>query len=182
MRFVETGLSGSWLVDPQPVADERGSFMRTFCEKEFASHGLATRFVQHSQSHSSRRGTLRGMHFQVAPYAEVKLVSCVRGAIYDVIVDLRPSSPTLHRWVGIELTPENRRQVYVPAGFAHGFQTLRYDTLVSYLISQSYTPEASAGVRYDDPAFGIDWPLAPTAISEKDRAWPLLNSRVLGQA
>lgn len=182
MRFVETGLSGSWLVDPQPVADERGSFMRTFCEKEFASHGLATRFVQHSQSLSSRRGTLRGMHFQEAPYAEVKLVSCVRGAIYDVIVDLRPSSPTLHRWVGIELTPENRRQVYVPAGFAHGFQTLKDDTLVSYLISQFYTPEASAGVRYDDPAFGIDWPLAPTAMSEKDRAWPLLKSPVFGQA
>lgn len=179
MRFIQTKLNGAWLVEPDPVVDERGSFARTFCEKEFENHGMETRFVQHSQSHSSRRGTLRGMHFQQAPYSEVKLVSCIAGAIYDVIVDMRPFSPTLHQWIGFELSPQNRRQVYVPEGFAHGFQTLSDDAVVSYMISQFYTPHASTGVKFDDPVFAIDWPLEPTAMSDRDREWPLLKNRVL---
>lgn len=175
MRFVETELSGAWLVEPEPVADARGSFMRTFCENEFADRGLETRFVQHSQSHSILRGTLRGMHFQLPPHGEVKLVSCISGAIYDVVVDLRPASPTLYQWVGVELTPENRRQIYVPEGFAHGFQTLTDDAVVSYMISRFYAPMASVGVRHDDPVLAIYWPLRPTAMSDRDRAWPLLD-------
>lgn len=178
MQFTETKLSGAWLIEPTPVWDDRGSFARTFCEREFAEHGLTTRFVQHSASHSVLKGTLRGMHFQEAPFGEVKLVSCIRGAMFDVIIDLRPGSATRHKWVGVELTPENRRQLYIPAGFAHGFQTLSDDTVVSYLISEFYEPKASIGVRYSDPAFIINWPLRPTAVSEKDRAWPLLGERV----
>lgn len=176
MRFVETELSGAWIVEPEPVGDGRGSFMRTFCENEFTAAGLETRFVQHSQSHSAQKGTLRGMHFQLRPHGEVKLVSCIRGAICDVIIDMRPSSPTRHRWIAVELSPENRRQLYVPVGFAHGFQTLTDDAVVSYLISQFYVPQASVGVRFDDPAFAINWPLAPGVMSERDRAWPLLEA------
>jgi len=120
------------------------------------------------------RGTLRGMHFQLAPHAEVKVVSCLRGAMFDVIIDLRPESPTYRRWIGVELTAHNQRQLYIPAGFAHGFQTLADDTVTNYLISEFYVPQASVGVRFDDPAFGITWPMAPTTMSDKDRAWPLL--------
>jgi dTDP-4-dehydrorhamnose 3,5-epimerase len=180
VRFLETKLSGAWLIEPEPIVDERGSFTRTFCANEFGDRGLETRFVQNSQSENLFKGTLRGMHFQLAPHAEVKLVSCIRGAIYDVIVDMRPSSPSRYKWVGYELTPENRRQLYVPAGFAHGFQTLTDDTVVSYLISEFYTPQASFGVRYDDPAFGIAWPMVPTAMSEKDHNWPLIQDVVSG--
>lgn len=172
MRFQETRLCGAWLIEPEPQRDERGFFARTFCAREYAERSLATRFVQNSTSHSVARGTLRGMHFQRAPHGEVKVVSCLRGAIWDVIVDLRPESPTYRRWQGFELTGENRSQLYVPAGFAHGFQTLRDDTEVGYLISAFYAPAAATGVRYDDPAFAIDWPLPVASISEKDRAWP----------
>ncbi|PSJ58643.1 dTDP-4-dehydrorhamnose 3,5-epimerase [Pseudaminobacter soli (ex Li et al. 2025)] len=178
MRFFETKLSGAWLIEPEPIVDERGSFMRTFCARELGERGLETRFVQNSQSENSFKGTLRGMHFQLAPHAEVKLVSCIRGAIYDVIIDLRPSSPSRYKWAGFELTSQNRRQLYIPAGFAHGFQTLTDDTGVSYLISEFYARQASVGVRFDDPAFGIDWPMAPTAMSDKDRNWPLLQDFV----
>jgi dTDP-4-dehydrorhamnose 3,5-epimerase len=174
MQFTETELAGVWVIDPMPVVDSRGSFARVFCEREMADHGLATRFVQHSRSQSLRKGTLRGLHFQEQPYSEVKLVSCVRGTIFDVVVDLRPGSPTWHRWLSFELTPESMKQVYIPAGFAHGFQTLTDGVEISYMISQFYTPGASTGVRYDDPCFSIDWPLSPTVISEKDRTWPLV--------
>ena len=172
MRFTETELNGVWLIEPTPMVDDRGSFTRFFCEKEMADCGLVTRFVQHSHSCSTARGTLRGLHYQREPYAEVKLVSCVRGAIFDVVVDMRPNSPTRYRWLGFELTHENRKQLYIPAGFAHGLQTLTDDTEVSYLISQFYTPHASTGARYNDPAFSIDWPESPTAMSERDRSWP----------
>ncbi|RVA36664.1 dTDP-4-dehydrorhamnose 3,5-epimerase [Mesorhizobium sp. M7A.F.Ca.US.001.01.1.1] len=182
MQFTETELKGVWLIEPTPVVDDRGSFTRLFCEKEMADCGLATRFVQHSRAHSVKKGTLRGLHFQDDPYAEVKLVSCVRGAIFDVVVDLRPNSPTRHCWLGFELTPENMRQVYIPAGFAHGLQTLTDDAEVSYLISQFYTPHASTGARYNDPAFSIAWPLMPTAMSERDRTWPLLMQRTAAGA
>jgi dTDP-4-dehydrorhamnose 3,5-epimerase len=176
VRFTETELGGAWLIEPVPNIDDRGSFARTFCEKEMADCGLATRFVQHSQSHSVLKGTLRGLHFQKDPYGEVKIVSCIRGAIYDVIVDLRPGSPTRYRWAAYELTPGNKKQLYIPAGFAHGFQTLTEHAEVSYLISQFYVPQASTGLRYDDPAFAIDWPMHPSVLSERDRNWPRLNA------
>ena len=182
MQFAETELKGVWLIEPTPVVDDRGSFTRLFCEKEMADCGLATRFVQHSRAHSVKKGTLRGLHFQEDPYAEVKLVSCVRGAIYDVVVDMRANSPTRYHWLGFELTPANMRQVYIPAGFAHGLQTLTDDTEVSNLISKFYTPHASTGVRYNDPAFSINWPLMPTAMSERDSTWPLVKQRTAIEA
>jgi dTDP-4-dehydrorhamnose 3,5-epimerase len=172
MRFVEAKLSGAWLIDPEPTQDHRGFFARTFCVREFAQYGLETDFVQHSTSYSSAKGTLRGMHFQRAPHAEVKIVRCPKGAIWDVIIDLRPSSPTYRRWQAFELTAENRRQLYVPAGFAHGFQTLCDDTEAGYLISAYYAPSAAYGVRYDDPAFAIAWPLPPGPMSARDNGWP----------
>jgi len=175
MLFHETELPGVWLIELTPNLDERGSFTRTFCEREMADRGLENRFVQHSRSRSVQKGTLRGMHFQREPHGEVKIVSCMRGAILDVAVDLRPGSPTRHRWVAYELTPENNRMLYIPKGFAHGFQTLADDAEVSYLISEFYAPQAAAGVRYDDPALGIDWPLAPTTMSDKDRSWAFVD-------
>jgi dTDP-4-dehydrorhamnose 3,5-epimerase len=171
MRFEATNLAGAWLIVPEPVSDERGFFARTFCVRELAEHGLETEFVQHSASVSLKRGTLRGMHFQREPHGEVKIVTCVKGAILDVIVDLRPASPTFRRWRGFELTDENRHRLYIPKGFAHGFQTLTDNVEVGYLISAFYEPSAASGVRHDDPAFGIEWPLPVTAISEKDKGW-----------
>ncbi|OBQ71293.1 dTDP-4-dehydrorhamnose 3,5-epimerase [Mesorhizobium erdmanii] len=182
MQFTETELQGVWLIEPTSMVDDRGSFTRLFCEKEMADCGLATRFVQHSRAHSVKKGTLRGLHYQEEPYAEIKLVSCVRGAIFDVVVDLRPNSPTRYNWLGFELTPENMKQVYIPAGFAHGLQTLTDDTEVSYLISQFYTPNASTGVLYNDPAFSISWPLMPTAMSDRDKRWPLIRRRTAAGA
>ncbi len=172
MRFEETNLCGAWLIDLAPARDQRGFFARTFCVQAYADHGLTTGFVQHSTSQSVARGTLRGMHFQRAPHSEVKVVRCLKGAIWDVIIDLRPDSPTYRRWQGFELTADNQRQLYVPEGFAHGFQTLSDDTQVGYLISAFYAPLAASGVRHDDPAFAIDWPLPLTEISDKDRNWP----------
>ena len=178
MRFEETNLCGAWLIDLAPARDHRGFFARTFCVQAYADHGLTTGFVQHSTSQSVARGTLRGMHFQRAPRSEVKVVRCLKGAIWDVIIDLRPDSPTYCRWQGFELTAANQRQLYVPEGFAHGFQTLCDDSWVSYLISAFHAPLAASGVRYDDPAFAIDWPLPVTEISEKDRTWPDFRDRV----
>jgi dTDP-4-dehydrorhamnose 3,5-epimerase len=172
MGFEETDLSGAWLIHLIPARDHRGFFARTFCVQAYADQGLTTGFVQHSTSQSVTRGTLRGMHFQRAPHAEVKVVRCLKGAIWDVIIDLRPDSPTYRHWQGFELTADNQIQLYVPQGFAHGFQTLCDDTQVGYLISAFYAPQAASGVRYNDPAFAIDWPLPVTEISEKDRSWP----------
>jgi dTDP-4-dehydrorhamnose 3,5-epimerase len=172
MRFIETDLFGAWLIEPIPARDARGFFARTFCAREFAEHGLTTRFVQNSTSQSAARGTLRGMHFQRAPHAEAKVVSCLKGAVWDVMIDLRPESPTYRRWQGFELTASNYRQLYIPEGLAHGFQTLCDDAEVGYLISEFYEPKAAGGVRYDDPIFAIEWPLPVTVISEKDRTWP----------
>ncbi len=174
MRFIETALPGAWLVVPEPITDERGFFQRTFCEREFEAHGLPTRFVQHSTSYSARAGTLRGLHFQLAPHTESKVVSCRRGTIFDVIVDVRRGSPTFSRWIGVELSARNHHQLFVPQGFAHGFQSLSDDAEVSYLISEFYAPAASAGVRYDDPSLAIEWPLPVTAMSPRDQALPLL--------
>jgi dTDP-4-dehydrorhamnose 3,5-epimerase len=172
MHFAESFLAGAWLIGSVPARDSRGSFTRTFCLQEFAEHGLETRFAQQSTSHSAARGTLRGLHYQRAPHTEVKVVSCRRGKIWDVIVDLRSSSPTYRRWQSFELTAGDHRRLYIPMGFAHGFQSLSDDTEVDYLISAFYEPAAAAGVRYDDPAFAITWPLPVSAISDKDRTWP----------
>lgn len=175
MRFLETSLDGVWLIEPEPIRDTRGYFARTFCMRDFEERGLESRFVQHSRSFSAKKGTLRGLHFQTAPHTEVKLVSCVAGAIYDVIVDLRPDSPTHLKWEGFELSADNKRQLYVPAGFAHGFQTLTDDAELNYLISAFYEPAASTGISYDDPALGVKWPLPVSVISDRDKSWqPLL--------
>lgn len=172
MLFTKTRLDGAWLVEPEPNRDSRGWFARTFCEREFEAHGLETRFVQHSTSQNVSRGTLRGMHFQMASHAEVKLVRCLKGAIYDVIIDLNPGSPTHRQWQGFELSAANMRQLYIPKGFAHGFQTLEDASEIGYLISDFYAPDASTGVRWDDPVFGIKWPLPVSVMSDKDKAWP----------
>jgi dTDP-4-dehydrorhamnose 3,5-epimerase len=172
MRFTPTSLRDAVLIDLEKRADPRGWFARTFCEAEFAAQGLATRFVQANASANPMAGTLRGMHFQHAPHAEVKVVRCTRGAIFDAIIDLRPGSPTFRRWEGFELTAENGRMLYVPEGFAHGYLTLEDASEVAYLVSHPYTPGAEGGLRYDDPAFGVAWPRAVAAISDKDAAWP----------
>ena len=160
------------LVEPEPIWDERGFFTRSFCVSEFAEHGLTTSFVQHSMSYSQHKHTLRGMHFQNPPHAEVKIVSCIAGSIYDVIVDLRPQSPSYLKWQGFELTASNRRILYIPSGFAHGFQTLEDDTEVLYAMSAEYVPDAARGVRWDDPAFQVKWPLPVSVISDRDRRFP----------
>jgi dTDP-4-dehydrorhamnose 3,5-epimerase len=171
--FTRTTLQDAVVIDVERRGDERGYLARTFCEREFADHGLVTRFVQASTIFSPTRDTLRGLHFQEPPYAEVKLVRCTRGAVHVTIVDLRPDSPTHQQWLGVELSPENGRLLYVPKGFAQGYQTLFDDTEVAYEMSHEYVPEAARGVRWNDPAFGIDWPPAEQRIiSERDRAWP----------
>jgi dTDP-4-dehydrorhamnose 3,5-epimerase len=173
MRFTPLELPGAFLIDVERRADERGFLARTFCAAEFAEHGLATGFVQASTIYSARRHTLRGLHFQEAPFREVKLVRCTRGAAHVVIVDLRPASRTFRRWAGIDLTPANERLVYVPEGFAQGYQTLANETEVAYQMSSPYVPEAACGVRWDDAAFGIEWPAAERRIiSERDLRWP----------
>ncbi len=175
MRFLETKLDGAWLIEPEPIRDSRGYFARTFCVRDFDERGLESRFVQHSRSFSATKGTLRGLHFQTPPHEEVKLVSCVSGAVFDVIVDMRPGSPSYRKWQGFELSADNKRQLYVPAGFAHGFQTLTDDAELNYLISAFYEPAASTGISYDDPALGVTWPLPVSVISDRDRSWgPLL--------
>jgi dTDP-4-dehydrorhamnose 3,5-epimerase len=175
MLFTATELQDAYIIDLDRREDNRGFFARTWAQDEFESRGLVSRVVQANLSYNRTKGTLRGMHFQHAPYAETKLVRCVRGAIQDVIIDLRPASPSFKRWIGVELTAENRRALYVPEGFAHGFQTLVDDVEVMYQVSQAYTPSAEGGVRYDDPAFAIAWPLPPTEMSPKDTRWPLFE-------
>jgi dTDP-4-dehydrorhamnose 3,5-epimerase len=175
MIFTETPLKGAFILDLEPHTDSRGFFARVFCAVEFAAHGLNTSVAQSSLSWSRRRGTLRGMHFSVPPGAEAKLVRCIRGAIHDVIIDLRRESPTYRAHFAVELTAESRRALYIPEQFAQGFQTLTDDTEVYYQMSAFYDPACQRGVRYDDPAFGIAWPLPVTEISDKDRNWPLLG-------
>jgi dTDP-4-dehydrorhamnose 3,5-epimerase len=173
MIFTETKLSGAYVIDLEPIRDPRGFFARAWCEDEFREHGLEAHVAQSNVSFNERKGTLRGMHFQRSPHEEAKFVRCTRGSMLDVIIDLRPDSPTFTRWMGVELTADNRRSLYVPRGFAHGFQTLEDDTEVFYMTSHSYAPGAEGGVRWDDPAFGIAWPLGePSVISDKDASWP----------
>src|SRR5262249_3900890 len=174
--FTETRLEGAFVIEPEKLEDERGFFARTWCRREFEAHGLNPRLVQCSVSFNEKRGTLRGMHYQVAPHEEAKLVRCTKGAIYDVIVDLRPGSPTFKRHVAVVLTVENRTMLYIPEGCAHGFQTLEDKTEVVYQMSEFYAPECARGVRWDDPAFAIEWPSAERTIIERDRNYPNFSS------
>ncbi len=171
MTFEATGLSGAYVIELDAYRDERGFFARAFCQRTFAERGLESVMVQGNLSFNLEAGTLRGMHYQVAPAEEAKLVRCTRGAIFDVIIDLRPSSPTYLRHVGVELSADNRRALYVPPLFAHGFQTLEDDAEVSYLVSAFHDPSAERGVRYDDPTFAISWPLPVAVTSAKDAGW-----------
>lgn len=175
MKLTELELPGAFLIDLEPMEDERGFFARSFCRREFAVHGLNAAVAQCGISYNRTRGTLRGLHYQVPPAAEAKLVRCTRGAVYDVLVDLRPASPTCCRWTAVELTAENYRMVYIPEGLAHGFQTLYDDTELLYQISEFYAPEFARGLRWDDPAFQIAWPLPVSAISDRDRSHPLFQ-------
>ena len=172
MIFTPARLPGLCLIGMERQADDRGWFARAWCQREFAEHGLDTGLAQVSLSSNKRRGTLRGMHYQRAPHGETKLVRCVRGTIWDVALDLRPASPTHGQWQGFELSAENGLALYIPEGFAHGFQTLAPESEVLYQISTFYAPEVAAGVRYNDPAFAIDWPLPVSVISPRDAAWP----------
>lgn len=172
MIFTETTLKEAFLIEPERREDERGFFARTWCQREFESHGLHKKWVQCNISFNKKKGTLRGMHYQVPPYEEAKLVRCTRGAIFDVIIDLRLQSPSFKQWVTLELTADNRRMLYIPEGFAHGFQTLTDETEIFYQMSQFYAPAHANGVRWDDPVFNITWPADERTISERDRSYP----------
>ena len=175
MIFEETELSGAYIVELERREDARGFFARAFCQNEFEAHGLKPIIAQANIASNRARGTLRGMHFQYPPSAETKLVRCTRGAIVDIIVDLRPESPTYLRHIAVELTADNHRALYVPERFAHGYQVLRDNTDTSYQVGEFYAPGAESGLRHDDPRLGLQWPLPVTAISDKDRVWPLLD-------
>lgn len=172
MIFTETKLKGAFILEIKKLEDERGFFGRSWCANELAVHGLKHDIKQSNTSLSLKKGTIRGMHYQNDPFQETKLVRCTRGAIYDVIIDLRKNSPTYKQWVGVELTQDNYKMLYVPEDFAHGFITLEDNCEVSYLVTQFYTPGAEAGIRWDDPAFKIHWPISPIIISEKDKNHP----------
>ncbi len=172
MKFVETPLAGAFVIELDLLEDERGHFARTFDAQEFERHGLDPAVVQCNTSFNARAGTLRGMHYQADPDGEAKLVRCTRGGIYDVAVDLRAASDTYCKWFGAELTHDNARMLYIPVGFGHGFQTLVDDTEVHYQMSHHYVPDQGRGVRFDDPAFGIEWPLPTQIVSERDRQYP----------
>lgn len=175
MRFAPLEIVDAFLIDVEPLSDERGLFARVFSEKEYAEQHLPTHFPQCSTSFNNFRGTIRGLHYQRKPYEEAKVVRCTRGSVFDVIVDLRRDSRTFRHWVGFELTEDNRRSVFVPAGVAHGFQTLSDNAEVYYQISTPYVPEAACGVRWDDPAIGVGWPLPVSVISSRDAALPALT-------
>jgi dTDP-4-dehydrorhamnose 3,5-epimerase len=175
MRFSETAVAGARLIEPSPHEDERGRFLRAWCSREFSEHGLEFLPVQANLGLSVRQGTIRGMHFQAAPALEAKLIRCTRGSMFDVVLDLRPNSVSYGQWYGAKLSADNGRMLYVPEQCAHGYQTLEDNTEMYYLTSQFYTPSVASGVRFDDPAFGIEWPLAVTVVSDQDRNWPLVE-------
>ena len=172
LKFLPTDLAGAYLIDIEPLEDERGFFARNWCRREFEQHGLDTKHAQFSISFNKKCGTLRGLHYQTKPHEEAKVVRCTRGIIYDVIVDMRPESSSFMKWIAVELSAENRRMIYIPRGFAHGFQTLTDNTEVLYQISEFYHPKFAKSLRWDDPAFGIKWPSAERIISERDRQCP----------
>ncbi len=176
MMFVETTLKGAFVVEPERREDERGFFARTFCREEFDAHGLNSRIAQCNISFNRSRGSLRGMHYQGVPYEEAKVISCARGAIFDAIIDLRPRSSTFGHWFALELTDDNYKMLYVPEGFAHGFQVLQEDSVVHYQMSEFYHPESAQGISWDDPFFKIAWPLHPTTISPQDRSYEPFNA------
>ncbi|MEM2614440.1 MAG: dTDP-4-dehydrorhamnose 3,5-epimerase [Nitrososphaerota archaeon] len=193
MRFIETELKGAFIIEPEPAEDHRGFFARIFCEEEFRKHGIDFKVVQCNISFNKRKGTLRGMHFQAPPYEEAKLVRCIKGAIYDVIIDLRRESPTFKKWIAVLLRsyesslnmadlplclkPPAGSMLYIPKGFAHGFQTLEDDTEIFYFMSEFYHPEYASGVRWNDPAFGIKWPISEIIISDKDKSYTNFNPK-----
>jgi len=173
MKFIPIELKDAYIIKLEPLKDERGFFIRSFCKKEFEKHNLNFRIVQCNISINKKKGTLRGMHYQVAPYGEAKLVSCIRGAMYDVIIDLSPDSPTYCQWFSVELSAKNYKMLYIPEGFAHGFQALEDDTVVFYQMAEFYHPECAKGLRWDDPKFAIKWPRVKNRlISAKDRSYP----------
>jgi dTDP-4-dehydrorhamnose 3,5-epimerase len=180
MKFTETKLKGAFIIDLEHRSDNRGFFARTFCQKEFETHGLSPKVAQCNLSFNEKAGTLRGLHYQLPPATEAKLVRCLQGAIYDVIVDMRPDSSTYLQHVGVELSADNRRALYVPDMFAHGYQALVDGAEALYQVSEFYTPGVEQGLRYDDPALGIKWPLPATVISDKDQAWSLLETVSVG--
>jgi dTDP-4-dehydrorhamnose 3,5-epimerase len=175
LKFLPTPLTGAYLIELELLEDERGFFARSFCQSEFRAHGLDPVVAQCNVSFNRKRGTLRGLHYQAEPHVEAKLVRCTRGAVWDVIVDLRKGSLTVRQWHAAELTADNRRALYIPAGFAHGFQTLADDTEVLYQMSEFYHPESARGILWDDPALQINWPLSNPTVSERDRSYPPLN-------
>jgi dTDP-4-dehydrorhamnose 3,5-epimerase len=177
MRFLETGIAEAWMIEPEPHCDERGRFLRAWCTNEFSAQGIEFSPVQANIISSLIKGTLRGFHFQRAPALEAKLVRCTKGAVFDVVLDLRPESASFRKWFGIQLTPHAANMLYVPERCAHGCQALEDETEIHYMASASYAPGAAFGVRYDDPAFGIRLPLAPTNVSAQDRNWPLFEQR-----
>ncbi len=171
MKFHQTPVQGAWLIELEANGDDRGFFGRAFCTEEFKAHGIDMPVVQANLANTVQRGTLRGLHYQVAPAAEAKLMRCVRGSVFDVLVDVREDSPTYLKWFGVELSARNHQALYVPPLCAHGYLTLEDDTDMFYLVSEAYTPGAERGARWDDPAFGIDWPITPVVLSEKDSQW-----------
>jgi dTDP-4-dehydrorhamnose 3,5-epimerase len=175
MRFTPTSIVGAQVIDPTPHQDERGRFLRAWCAREFAEHGIDFLPLQSNMGFSRQKGTTRGMHFQKSPALEAKLVRCTRGTMFDVVLDLRPGSSSYGKWYGVELSAENGRMLYVPEHCAHGYQTLEDSTEMHYMTSQFYTPAAVLGVRFDDPAFAIHWPLPATVVSDQDRNWPLVK-------
>jgi len=181
MIFSETKLKGAYTIEIEKLKDNRGFFARAWCRKEFAGHGLTSRVVQTNISFNIKKGTLRGMHYQIAPYEESKLVRCTAGAIYDVIIDLRPDCPTYLQWVGVELTADNHKMLFVPENFAHGFQTLQDNTEVTYQVTQFYTPGSERGIRWDDKAINIEWPEDAAVISDKDKNWPDFTPQLLSR-
>lgn len=172
MKFTPAPIPGGFVIDLEPIGDERGFFSRMFCEIEFGKAGLETRFVQMNDSYSANKGTMRGLHYQLAPSAEVKVVRCIRGAAWDVILDLREDQPTFGQWFGTEITAENRRAMYVPRGFAHGFITLQDDTELVYMVSDFYDKARERGVRWNDPRFAVGWPIEPVVVSARDQGHP----------
>ena len=175
MKFTELGLTGVWLIEPEPFSDERGIFFRHFCAQEFAAHGLVSAVFQGNISVNSHHGTLRGFHYQEPPFEEAKTLSCITGAIYDIIVDLRQQSPTFMKWIEVELSAQERRSLHVPRGCANAWITTAPNTIVHYYMSELYSPQAYRGFRYNDPAFSFRWPMEPNVISEKDRHLPDFN-------
>jgi dTDP-4-dehydrorhamnose 3,5-epimerase len=175
MKFLPCDIAGAWIIDPTPVEDDRGRFMRAWCRREFAEHGIDFTPVQANVGFSLREGTVRGLHYQIAPALEAKLVRCILGSVFDVVVDLRPSSPTYRSWFGIHLSGHDGRMMYVPEGCAHGCQSTEDNSAIHYMASAPYSPTAVRGVRFNDPALGIRWPLPASSVSEQDRTWPLFE-------